>query len=244
MGVCVGNCPPIISVPQGGQCVCVDGYYSVPAPLYCVSCIQNCLRCTSIVCQVCRPGFVLSGNVCVPSCGAGFFLLNNVCNPCISPCLTCSVSGTNCNSCVAGFNLIGNTCQRSCQTNAVWSPALNACVCIDGFFNFQNTCLRCLPVCVTCTTLVNCVRCQNGQPPVAGICNPNTCLGGAILTNGVCVCPPRFFYSGTGCVECIQFCLTCTSINTCTTCVEPRIFNAGANQCQCPTGMTTNPLTQ
>lgn len=116
------------------------------------------------------------------------------------------------------------------------------CVCLNGFFMSQNICVRCPTACVTCTSLTSCTQCVNNQPPVNGFCH--NCLGGATWVNNQCTCPPPLYYNGTGCSQCIQFCISCTGINNCNTCIAPRIYNQGMNQCQCPPGMTSNILNE
>ena len=87
---CLTSCPSLIT------------YYN-DANRTCDSCPSNCTNCygnlSSIICTVCKSGYVLDNNNCYSNCISNLIAVNNICQGCSSLCKTCSIYITNCTSC-------------------------------------------------------------------------------------------------------------------------------------------------
>ena len=57
-------------------------------------------------------------NNCTENCPSGTFEnpINHICTVCTSPCATCNVNGTDCQSCIDSTYLFGNTCPSNCPS--------------------------------------------------------------------------------------------------------------------------------
>jgi proprotein convertase subtilisin/kexin type 5 len=117
----------------------------------CSSCSANCLQCTSVgVCILCGNQTYLYNSGCLASCPAIgsqqlYPNLNHVCSPC--DCLTCVNWSYNCTSCSG--SLIYDSTDFACLTQ-----------CEDGQFNKSGVCQSCSNLCILCSAINYCQRCQ------------------------------------------------------------------------------------
>jgi hypothetical protein len=145
------------------------------------------LHCTSCL----NTSLYLSNSSCVSSCPVNSLVdyATMSCYPCLTPCLSCSVSANNCTSCISGYYFLAsiNECYTSCPTpTTVPSPTASF------------TCVYCTDSCATCSLLHN---------------NCTACITNYSLYNNTCLslCPSGFYSNASACKSCINNCATCTS---------------------------------
>ena len=165
---------------------CPDGTYADTG--ICRNCTENCLKCTSQGCSLCKTGMFLdSGNKCVSSCLKGIPLIDKLdlkykCMPCAEGCGSCEITQNNCSSCVDNYYLSNDVLlnTKSCVSS-----------CRSGTFpdSVTKSCLPCYISCKTCNGKEknNCLTCLSSYPTFAeGECL-SACKGGQILqSNGKC----------------------------------------------------------
>ncbi|XP_065896544.1 proprotein convertase subtilisin/kexin type 5-like isoform X2 [Dysidea avara] len=82
--------------------------------------------------------------------------------------------------------------------------------CPVGYYcdEYFMRCVACQSHCINCSSSDNCVQCDNGFVPKAGVCQG--------------VCPPAHYYSpySTKCFACPLNCVNCTGLNQCGMCSE------------------------
>ncbi len=180
----------------------------------CRPCDDKCLVCvgTTTNCTSCKSIYKLhTGNSCVDVCPAGTFettqvgVNNNVCQACMSPCVTCSISGTNCTSCnPATHHLYNSACVISCPV----STYLNT---------IDNTCDPCEFPCTTCiSTPSNCTSCASGYNYVS----TNQCLSPCTAGN--------YMYTNTSSSPSTTSCIPC-QISNCRTCDATQCYRCQPN---------------
>jgi len=100
--------------------------------------------------------------------------------PCTSPCLTCSISASNCSSCnlTNKFILSGNQC-----------------VCSAGYYNSGGVCTACSSPCVTCSGSTICTSCNLTKH--------------FVLTGSSCQCQAGYMLSNSDLNLCVQQNTTC-----------------------------------
>lgn len=97
----------------------------------CRACDDKCLVCLYITtnCTSCKNIYFLYGNNCVDACPIGTYegsqvgINNIICLACVSPCLTCSISATNCTSCSSSLHLYNNICINDCPSGTFLNTA-------------------------------------------------------------------------------------------------------------------------
>jgi len=209
-------------------CECsIPGYYDDNVTILCQLCNYTCATCfgpTGNNCYLCGVNRQFTAPFSCP-CAPGFFESAGLCITCSAPCLTCSITATNCTSCGVGRYLSNFQC-----------------FCSTGYYINGLTCSQCDFRCQTCSTsALFCLTC-------------NTTLG-TIISGSTCICPDGKYMNTTtsACLPCTTICLTCSSNtdSSCLTCnpVLYRSFNLG--KCDCnqgyyeaniPTCQICNPL--
>jgi proprotein convertase subtilisin/kexin type 5 len=196
--VCYQDCPTL--------------YYANDTTQQCEKCISPCLTCSSSsVCQTCVTSYSLDGTSCNTSCSNNKISINQVCTACDGPCLTCVVSTSNCTSCQSGllYNQQLSTCTSSCQAGYYKLATNSTCVqvCPQLYYTTATECVTCPPLCIECTSSINCSACSTGNYYYSNMCYS--------------ACPAQAPFSsadGHSCVTCsVANCLTCSS-TLCITC--------------------------
>jgi len=191
--------------------------------------VSPCKTCTgsSTNCNSCVDNTYLLGNACGTSCSDGYYPDSSTweCKTCAPSCLTCS-SLTVCKSCSSSGAypiFFDNSCLSACP---------------PGTFRSGNTCAACVSPCTTCSVSADtCLTCIQGLYPDNGECktcsgacatcsgSPTSCASckdGYYLQGSTCVsqCSDGYFLdAGTSsCKVCSTNCLTCSSLNRCTSC--------------------------
>lgn len=187
------------------------------------------------------------------------------CKPCTSPCLSCSVTQTNCTYCLYGYYLINYTCVSNCSS-------------LTPTFTYYSqlatlTCETCTFPCSKCSSETWCTACKIGYlNPITGTCSqcslgtyasnascfncPSSCsicysqtfctsctsnyylLNNSCISNSSICAVSGYYVVGNVCYPCLQPCSTCwVSSNNCTSCLQGYIFFA-PNSCvvDCPSG--------
>lgn len=119
----------------------------------CAACADPfCETCTgsATICETCDAQHFLYQGRCFSKCPTGTWVggggNQNDCNPCTeTSCLECP--NDQCNQCGFGASLFFSSCVQTCP---------------DGFFTSGNdTCLVCSGGCLACTSVNDCIQCQN-----------------------------------------------------------------------------------
>jgi hypothetical protein len=109
----------------------------------------------------------------------------------------------------------------------------NACECIPTFYKLLDTCVSSCPSGYTAIDK-SCIAdptCPTNQTYINGKC---ICSQNLHLINGNCsTCPSATFYSNASlsCINCASNCALCTSLLTCSLCVNSFTFNTSSNKC-------------
>ncbi len=122
-----------------GVCVAICPNTTYATGTNCLTCINNCLTCsTATFCTSCLPRFLLLNNACVGSCPLGTYATSSSCITCPTNCAQCSLYSGNlvCFSCSTGFSLLDKVCSVCPNNTHVISGA---------------NCVACLSPCLTCT---------------------------------------------------------------------------------------------
>jgi hypothetical protein len=238
-----------------GQCVCPSGFTLSAGT--CVGCnVANCQTCSSLnTCQTCMTSYVLGNNQCncpdntfsivagVCVCPSGTTLSAGTCVGCnVANCQTCS-STNNCQTCMGNLTLTNNVC--GCPNS--FTILGGQCVCPSGTTLSGGVCVTCSPAnCQTCSSYNQCQTCVNNLQLTTCGCPDSTWS----IVNGNCVCPSGTTAFGGTCVGCnVVNCQTCSSANTCQTCLGnltltsntcgcPNTFTVVGGQCVCASGTT------
>lgn len=204
--------------------------------------------CNYGVCNSTHPFLDVNGS-CIQNCQVGFFFDGTRCKRCDPLCRTCMVSSTTCTGCLAGQILtVDSKCQSGCPTGQYFDPERNRCfVCPDncmaciykqgqtgavctgcksnsklengtcnlgcnkGFYTSANgTCQPCDKTCATCSkgTGLDCTDCAAGY-----VFYYRSCLSN---------CPRGTWFDSVKnkCVDCPQFCESCASTTSCSSCAD------------------------
>ncbi|KAL4488465.1 hypothetical protein ABPG72_013033 [Tetrahymena utriculariae] len=199
---------------------CPEGFYiSDQTNFKCERCNASCSSCTG-------PSY----DQCL-SCKSGFYLSSNTCQPCNQTCTECTDMAT-CQSCISGYYLdTNNSCISSCPNGQ--------------FPNVQNQCQNCsIANCYLCSSLTSCTQCNdkfylsNSQclscDQACTKCFGPTqqqcfgCIQNKYLYNSACLSQPNctalvgYFpnFQTSICQACQGKCKTCTSQNTCSSCIN------------------------
>jgi hypothetical protein len=133
---------------------CPDTYFLVNSSLSCSKCNASaCLTCqnSDSFCLICSSGKSLYNNTCLSVCPTGYYSLSGQCLACVSPCATCSGTGSTCLSCVSNyFSDIGtnsSNCVKVCSNS--------------NYLGVGGQCKQCTQNCKTCSvSLNNCTSCD------------------------------------------------------------------------------------
>ncbi|CAG9330192.1 unnamed protein product [Blepharisma stoltei] len=243
--------PPTCACPNNAalhssNCVCNSGYY-FSSNTVCSACSIQCETCSvsNTNCKTCidylhmsdAPACSCPANSAIIQgecvCNTGYFFNTlTVCSACMSNCMNCIYSATNCVACSDPTHMsAAPTC--ACPANSALIGGL--CVCNKGYYYSSNTvCSICSPVCATCTVAHDvCSSCtdsvhSSGTPTCA-------CPNFSTLTGGACVCNQGYYYSSnTVCSpSCPSNCGTCNSEHSCLTCID-KVHMSAAPACTCP----------
>ena len=185
------------------------------AVVECTSCVSTGLLTT---CLACNNGFYPDGSACVP-CNAYCLSCNNTtCLLCVSS--TFTISGMDCicdnthqlyldnmtSTCVACSALISN-----CQTCDNSTFTLTCVQCLIGYYDGVG-CQPCQPLCLNCTSAVNCFSCQATFITDNTSCFCDTANNYILdnVTNSCVLCQ----YLIVGCQSCVEspslYCQSCS----------------------------------
>ncbi|KAL4506331.1 hypothetical protein ABPG73_017065 [Tetrahymena malaccensis] len=234
--ICESPCASCIDNPS--NCLsCLETYYENPLNGKCtkMNCDETCFTCSidydRTACIKCREGYVKIGNIC---------------EKCESPCQTCIESQTHCTSCIENYTLKINkcnfNCHSSCNTCTNQSFEDNQCTsCFQGYFldgDQVGRCVQCNQNCAVCNNQQKCLVCIEGYIFIQGECQIDchqscktcrkpqsnldclSCDSSKILIQNSCqMCPQGQFPSQNNiCVNCVQNCQICSSLNSCSQC--------------------------
>ncbi|ELP86086.1 protein serine/threonine kinase, putative [Entamoeba invadens IP1] len=248
---------------SSGYCLtCKSGYYNLNGECdYCSNTDVGCSTCaTTGKCLSCISGYAYKSGKCVScgflygtsckvcsstqctSCGNGNVLIDGNCYSCSTylGCSTCSTSSSTCTACTDNTMSpsVTNTC-NNCQINhcemcETTTNELNetstACVtCQFGYYLSSNICMSCTTIsnCVECDNTKKCYKCKVGYYLTSsGTCSSCTtqtgcsecssgtfceyCKSDYYLENGVC----KLCSTNVGCTSCSNYntkCYACSS---------------------------------
>jgi hypothetical protein len=190
-----------------------DTYFKDPNSDTCIPCGALCKTCVdSTNCLSCidDDSMALENGAC--SCDAGFYEEENTCKACKGLCGTCSASDI-CETCKQGSNNLENVAICECNTG------LNINTPGDGCINPS-----CPNLCTTC----------DEDPDICSVCTTNATAD----NEGVCLCNPEHYESGTSCLRCQNLCSECDDGNSCRACKAYASKNLNGT-CECyPTFLT------
>lgn len=152
------------------QCIstCPNGTYQ--SGTLCLPCLSPCNYClTNTTCLTCLSNFYFSNQTCLASslCPNGTYAdaANLNCSSCISPCLTCSATPTNCTACIPPKVYDNNNqCLSSCPIS---------------MYNSSSVCAACVSPCGNCTSSISCLSCLSGF-----FLTGTSCVGSTSCPNG------------------------------------------------------------
>lgn len=192
--------------------VCKDKLYFKEGTYHCQSCIspfvvvenecrtcksQNCDKCidgNDRECQICSGTYVLITGQCYSECPERTFKVGQECKPCGPSCIKC----TNENQCII------------CDDFKVLFEGKCVEKCLVGFgVNNRKECIQC--------KVLSCEECDGNRPEVCTKCPSNF-----KLSENKCLeeCPAGYFESGTTCLKCPDFCLSCDDATSCRKCID------------------------
>ena len=215
-----------------GECLidCPDFWINVSG--ICIECEEsgvNCLKCKSAnseLCTKCKSThwLHLDTEQCIESCDNNkypFNLAAKECKNCSDAnCHTCP--SNSCNLCQSGYHWNGSSCTNDCGSG--YDAHVNG----TFFSTYNSNATVCKPCSVT-----NCASCDNDQ----GVCDE--CSGTVALYNNTCNpnCPNDTFESVVNgvkvCVDCPENCLTCESLEECTSCTATTVLNGSLCETSC-----------
>ena len=144
------------------KCNCANGYYFDNISQACITCIENCVKCTGPLnsdCQTCVGELTPSSSGC--SCASGMMQSGN-CVACHPSCTRCT--GQTANECL--------TCKEGLRLDK------RTCICPSGYFDINTSkCEKCGLGCGTCSdgAVTSCLTCygpltMNGKAPAECVC--------------------------------------------------------------------------
>ena len=230
------SCYPDAHITSLNQCICDDGYYSLPYEILCISypctlckpcLISKCQTCSQDDnCFMCFPGYYLTNlnadqqkylygtSMCQTYCLGGTYKneIDRTCDHCDISCNSCiGPTDSDCTSCFDHSILINNKC-LACDSNCyTCSLTITNCTnCMSPLFLYDNTCLSNCPIGYYARS--NDQTCQKCDVSCS------ECTDGSI--QGCTKCPNNLVLSSTGrCFACDQKCYTCKEIpDLCTSC--------------------------
>ncbi|ELP92368.1 protein serine/threonine kinase, putative [Entamoeba invadens IP1] len=219
-----------------------------------------CQRCTKHSCVFCGlTGVVNSEGYCLSldtsECITSFntfcsgcsdksdFIKNDVCIQNINNCDVTNLNGK-CVNCVNGFYLDYNT-----QTCVSTQQTMNDCEtlyfkgdrcvrCKSTFYLTENhMCLNCSENCLTCTSNTNCILCDNNYIVKNGFCVSGTDVSDncskVVTGTSICaLCVSKTFRNENGkCENCLENCVECRNIKTCTFCESNYLLLTNSSAC-------------
>ena len=238
---------PVNSYSLEGQstCICKAGFFRVSgrgSTLVCAACGVNtwrgpnagpddlCLACTS--CLATAKSY--RSRMCTPTS-------NSVCAACPTGSYAPSNDAPTCKCRDAGYtNEVGSGDSLSCcPAGSIYSDALKACVCNQGFFGTPTGSSAVL------TTTLSCTACPVNQ--YAFSLNSKVCQAcpTGSTTNGLtgraqCSCATGSYPSGAGAIVCKLCPPGSTSSGDTCRCKDPKArFDIVSGKCICPAGFTT-----
>ncbi len=192
---CVKTCP-ISTFSSRGKCefCSYDCATCLGSSTTCTSCASNKILYNGACLDKC-PSLLVNG-VCLFNCQKGFYKIGlNQCVKCDSSCVSCENVSTNCTECPIGSYSSNGYCVRVCPIQTI--PIDGVCQPCDV------SCSGCLERCDQC------VNCAQGYLKYGSKCFKN-CPDTQYLDISILTCRP-----------CYAKCKTCSSVNFCTTCVNP-----------------------
>ncbi|CAK94557.1 unnamed protein product (macronuclear) [Paramecium tetraurelia] len=195
---------------ENNQCQCQEGYYK-DNNNQCQICAPQCKTCEEFLdyCLICKDdSFILINNQC--SCNSGYFLNNqNNCQACIEYCLQCN-DQISCEVCKDGYfyeSMVCNKCSNNCKTclnqndfcqscNNNYDLNNNQCKCGVGFYEQNDTCIKCKYPCIDCSNETTCLQCAQIQKL-------------SLSNQQKCICQDGYYWSISECQLCHTNCLTC-----------------------------------
>ncbi|XP_035217440.1 extracellular matrix protein FRAS1-like [Stegodyphus dumicola] len=171
----------------------------------CQECHPSCATCErhgATSCASCWDGnFLTHLGSCEPQCHLGYFPLNGLCQACNYNCHHC-ISASTCLRCKGDLVLQFGECVPQCSNQHY----------VD---TVSRECKECSWECHTC------------RGPLPTDCT--SCMPGKLFEDGACVdqCSNRFFQNGSLCQTCDLKCLTCSTLNKCTSCDLPLLLLKG-----------------
>lgn len=229
---------------------CLDGYTLVGGK--CMTCDEalndpNCVLCQDMQCKGCKTGYYLKDARCEKVvCPLGTYLDGSECKPCPDGCRRCE-SAKICRECKTGFEFYQGVCKPI--------------VCETGFFLHGDFCNPCIDFCDKCKDSTSCEVCEKGYDYDAGQkkCVSRVCPSGHYkdVDSGLCekcttahcarcvkeyceTCDRGYalLYQQCSPIFCVDNCVKCSDIETCTVCKDGYRRTA-AGLCEkvvCPAG--------
>ncbi|KAL7720822.1 Protein serine/threonine kinase [Entamoeba marina] len=166
-------------------------------------------------------------------CVDGYYLESGFCYECSNGCETC-YNSTMCLSCNSTYYVdskyecspIGELL-KVCTT--LFSSNKGCVVCNDGYYKEDVDCIECDESCLTCINSNSCLTCNNDYYQIIG--ESGLCTSYSQLTNclnqtstGCVECNSSYYLNNYQCYSCKEECLTCSSSNTCTLCIEEYVL--------------------
>ena len=286
-----GNVARCIPCPDGckrcnkNQCLeCLDGLYFYQYSNDCVQCKlpsqpigEKCMECSvegcefcvdgePYQCRICKEGFFLFNQTCVPDCPDGYYEDGIICRKCMGFCGKCQskdkcdfcepphvlLEGICVDKCPEHYRVNGRVCER-CQNPYCLHCDENAEKCTKcerigygPYYLYEHQCRYDCPVgtgifedkCVECPK--DCTRCYGS------VCDE--CVNGKYLHDDKCIapCPPQFYVRDSRyCTRCAEDdCLSCPD-NICIECMDGSFLNETTHTCgKCAEGYYGNPKTK
>ncbi|KAL4495395.1 hypothetical protein ABPG73_022440 [Tetrahymena malaccensis] len=256
----------------------------------CYQCDFSCHTCngkTNKDCLSCKSGlYFLPDGSCGYCPENGFYIDGTYCKKCDSSCLTCSgPSQSECITCLYPYSYFDQSyycqkCHTDCQkcfgsqqneclkclnTNLFITSQNRTCgLCLSAEFNDGTKCIKCQNNCLSCTSLNDCTKCENGYYYKNQICNKcddnclsctdkyqcNSCASNYTLYDGLCFNCEEGNYldkAKKSCQNCHSKCKSCygQAETECIKCANPNQFFDQNNYCvdKCQDGYIKNPTT-
>ncbi|KAL7712487.1 Protein serine/threonine kinase [Entamoeba marina] len=179
---------------------------------------DHCKYQTSKGCIKCNDGYYLESGLC--------YECSNGCETCYnsSMCLSCNstsyvTSNNECNS----IGDLAEVCKMSFPSNK------GCAVCNDGYYKKNRDCIECDESCSTCIDSNSCLMCNEEYYQLvgeSGLCTPyselTSCYNKTIT--GCVECNNGTYLINHKCYSCKEECLTCSSLNTCLTCIKDYVL--------------------
>ncbi|EAR84085.2 bowman-birk serine protease inhibitor family protein (macronuclear) [Tetrahymena thermophila SB210] len=217
---------------SGTKCVCLQGYYENDQ-LECVFCDQT-------------KNFIFINNQC--QCKDGYYMdADGNCQQCDISCKTCQNQANQCTSCKDGINRIFSPPIKQCLCVAQYfslpnqeicqlcDPKQNKmlmlgnCICIDGYYMNNESCVKCPFGCTQCENNDNCYNCDSNM--------------NVIKQDTKCVCKLGYSLQNGKCEVCPIYCQDCLN-SQCTKCLPNLNRQLVNNKCACLSGYFENSLQQ